>query len=140
MDEKDIIHTADAGEKKSGGFGRRIRDGIRSQTEGLAYGGKPLFFTMILTFLVTVIACIAVFFASLQGEEKVMVPDVVGKSLTTALLEMQQKELEGIELLARAICLELDHLDGKLYVDLVENGLHDVEEMEEAGEQAEETE
>ncbi len=93
MDEKDILHTADAGEKKSGGFGRRIRDGIRSQTEGLAYGGKPLFFTMILTFLVTVIACIAVFFASLQGEEKVMVPDVVGKSLTTALLEMQQKEL-----------------------------------------------
>ena len=54
--------------------------------------------------------------------------------------EMQQKELEGTELLARAICHELDHLDGKLYVDMVENGLHDVEEMEEAGEQAEETE
>lgn len=29
-------------------------------------------------------------------------------------------DLEGTELLARAICHECDHLDGKLYVDLVE--------------------
>ena len=35
-------------------------------------------------------------------------------------------ELEGTELLARAICHECDHLDGKLYVDLVEGALHDV--------------
>lgn len=28
---------------------------------------------------------------------------------------------------ARAICHELDHLDGKLYVDLVEGDLYDVE-------------
>ena len=34
-------------------------------------------------------------------------------------------ELEGTELLARAICHECDHLDGKLYVDLVEGELHD---------------
>ncbi len=44
---------------------------------------------------------------------------------------MEQKELEGTELLARAICHEIDHLEGKLYVDLAENGLHDVKEMEE---------
>ncbi len=92
MDEKDIMGTENRKERK-GGLGSRIADGIKAQTDGLAYGGKPLFFTMILTLCVTVIACIAVFFASLQGEEKVMVPDVVGKSLTTALLEMQQKEL-----------------------------------------------
>ena len=66
MDEKDIMHTADEGGKKAGGFGSRIRDGIKEQADGLAYGGKPLFFTMILTFIVTVIACVAVFFASLQ--------------------------------------------------------------------------
>ncbi len=36
---------------------------------------------------------------------------------------MQPYELEGTELLARAICHELDHLDGKLYVDLVEGEL-----------------
>lgn len=44
----------------------------------------------------------------------------------TALDEnMQPYELEGTELLARAICHELDHLDGKLYVDLVEGELLD---------------
>ncbi len=42
-------------------------------------------------------------------------------------LDMQWFELEGEELLARAICHELDHLDGKLYVDLVEGELHEVE-------------
>ncbi len=44
--------------------------------------------------------------------------------------DMQQKELEGTELLARAICHEMDHLDGKLYVDMVEGGLHNVEELQ----------
>lgn len=39
---------------------------------------------------------------------------------------MQPAELEGTELLARAICHECDHLDGKLYVDLVEGDLVDV--------------
>ena len=53
--------------------------------------------------------------------------------------EMNECEIEGEELLARAICHELDHLDGKLYVDLVEgklrdnelDGYGDEEEMEE---------
>jgi len=47
--------------------------------------------------------------------------------------EMQECEVEGTELLARAICHELDHLDGHLYVEKVEGGLHDVtyEEVEE---------
>jgi len=42
-------------------------------------------------------------------------------------------EVEATELLARAICHECDHLDGKLYLDLVEGELHDVvyEENEE---------
>ena len=40
--------------------------------------------------------------------------------------EMQECEVEGTELLARAICHELDHLDGHLYVEKVEGGLHDV--------------
>lgn len=49
--------------------------------------------------------------------------------------EMNECEIEGEELLARAICHELDHLDGHLYVEKVEGGLHDVnyevEEVEE---------
>ena len=40
--------------------------------------------------------------------------------------EMVECEVEGEELLARAICHELDHLDGHLYVEKVEGGLHDV--------------
>ena len=39
--------------------------------------------------------------------------------------DMEWYELEGTELLARAICHECDHLDGKLYVDFVEGELHD---------------
>ena len=40
---------------------------------------------------------------------------------------MERYEVEAEGLLARAICHELDHLDGKLYVDLVEGELYDVE-------------
>ena len=45
--------------------------------------------------------------------------------------DMEEIVLEGEELLARAFCYEIDHLDGKMYVDLVEGGLHDVEPYEE---------
>lgn len=41
--------------------------------------------------------------------------------------KMERYEIEGEELLARAICHELDHLEGVLYVDLVEGGLYDME-------------
>lgn len=40
-------------------------------------------------------------------------------------------EVEGTELLARAICHELDHLDGHLYVERVEGGLVNTEDLEE---------
>ena len=39
--------------------------------------------------------------------------------------DMNEIEVEGTELLARALCHECDHLDGKLYIDLVEGYLHD---------------
>ena len=39
---------------------------------------------------------------------------------------MQPIELEGTELLARAICHELEHLEGHLYVEKVEGELKDV--------------
>lgn len=41
---------------------------------------------------------------------------------------MQPIELEGTELLARAICHELDHLDGHLYTEIVEGPIMDSEE------------
>ena len=40
---------------------------------------------------------------------------------------MEEVELEGEGLLARALCHEIDHLNGKMYVDLVEGELHNVE-------------
>lgn len=40
--------------------------------------------------------------------------------------EMQEFEIEGTELLARAICHEVDHLDGHLYTELVEGDIYDV--------------
>lgn len=43
---------------------------------------------------------------------------------------MEPFEIEGTELLARAIQHELDHLDGHLYVEKVEGPLQDVEENE----------
>ena len=45
--------------------------------------------------------------------------------------EMEEFEIEGEGLLARAFCHEIDHLLGHLYVDKVEDGLHDVEPVEE---------
>jgi peptide deformylase len=57
---------------------------------------------------------------------------VIAKALDR---DMQEYTIEGTELLARAICHELDHLDGHLYDELAEGPLMDVtyddEEMEE---------
>lgn len=39
---------------------------------------------------------------------------------------MQEQVLEGTELLARALCHEIEHLDGHMYVEKVKGGLHDV--------------
>ena len=39
---------------------------------------------------------------------------------------MQEFEMEGSELLASAFCHELEHLDGHMYTEKVEGGLHDV--------------
>ena len=50
--------------------------------------------------------------------------------------EMNPFELEGEELLARAICHECAHLDGQLYVELVEGELMDVEPAEESTEES----
>lgn len=44
---------------------------------------------------------------------------------------MEPFEIEGEELLARALVHEIEHLDGQLYVDKVEGRLYDVEELQE---------
>ena len=43
--------------------------------------------------------------------------------------DMEEHEIEGEELLARAICHELDHLDGHMYTELAQGPLYTAEEM-----------
>ncbi len=45
--------------------------------------------------------------------------------------DMEEVIIEGEELLARALLHEIDHLDGHLYVELVEGRLYDNSELEE---------
>lgn len=45
--------------------------------------------------------------------------------------DMEPYEIEGEELLARALVHEIEHLDGKLYVEKIEGRLYDVEEFQE---------
>lgn len=52
---------------------------------------------------------------------KVKAVDITGQSIT----------VEGEELMARALCHEIDHLDGILYIDKMEGELMDVEIDEE---------
>ena len=44
--------------------------------------------------------------------------------------ELNPQTMEGEEIFARCICHECDHLDGKLYVDLVEGPLKDVDSVD----------
>ena len=46
-------------------------------------------------------------------------------------VNMEEQILEGEGLLARAFCHEIDHLDGKMYTELVEGELHKVTYEEE---------
>ena len=52
---------------------------------------------------------------------------------------MEEFEMSGEGLLARAICHELDHLDGEMYMKLVEGELQDVVEEVEGEEESQET-
>ena len=40
---------------------------------------------------------------------------------------MEEYEIEGEELLARALCHEIEHLDGHMYVEKANGPIHDVE-------------
>lgn len=44
--------------------------------------------------------------------------------------KMEEFEIEGEDFLARAICHECDHLDGKVYIDIAESKIYDSEELE----------
>lgn len=54
---------------------------------------KPFFVVVILALVLMFAICWITFFATVRGPEQVMVPNIEGKELTTALLELQAKEL-----------------------------------------------
>ena len=80
-------------ENKLKTFFSKMKINFENQMQNIAGCKKQFIWTVILTFIVMGITCLAVFFASVQGAEKVMVPNVVGKNLTEAILEMGEKEL-----------------------------------------------
>lgn len=55
----------------------------------------------------------------------------------TLNIDMEEVEIEGEDLMARALCHEIDHLSGHLYTELVEGELHRAT-YEEEGEEEEE--
>ena len=61
--------------------------------ENLQAGGKSVAFTLIFAFILMVLICLAVFFNYVRGPERVLVPEVRGKNLREALIEMQSREL-----------------------------------------------
>lgn len=72
---------------------KKIGADLVKTAESLQASGKALIFTVLAAIIFMLLVCLAVFFASIKGEEQVLVPDIVGKPLTTAMLEMQAKEL-----------------------------------------------
>lgn len=80
------------GGKKVKNF-RPSRIGLNNYFESLQANGKTLILTVIAAVIVLAFFACVIFFVHVKGPEEVMVPDVCGKELTDALLEMQKKEL-----------------------------------------------
>ncbi|MDR2898475.1 MAG: PASTA domain-containing protein [Spirochaetaceae bacterium] len=70
-----------------------FRMDFRSLMEKLQQNGKLLLITCLSVFILMALTCVIVFFLTLRGSEEVMVPNITGKELSTALLELQAKEL-----------------------------------------------
>lgn len=72
---------------------RNLWNDFQDFIESLQTNGKSLLIFSIGVILLMGIITVGVFFLSVKGSEEVMVPDVTGKELSAALLDMQIKEL-----------------------------------------------
>lgn len=82
-------------EKKSFNI-KKIKDfglNIGKSYESLQSSIPALVFTCIATFLIMLLFGLTIFLVNVKGPEQVLVPNVVGKNLEDALIEMQVKEL-----------------------------------------------
>lgn len=62
-------------------------------TDGISRNGKIIVITSLVMIIVFIVVSTFVFFISLEGAEQVLVPNVVGKDLADALLDLQAREL-----------------------------------------------
>jgi eukaryotic-like serine/threonine-protein kinase len=72
---------------------KRIGINFSKSYEKLQSNALVLFFVCLFSFVLMGLVALAVFFINVKGPEEVLVPNVVGKNLETALLELQVKEL-----------------------------------------------
>ena len=74
-------------------FFGKIRVNFNSSLEYLQTSGQTLVAAVVVSIILMAAICVLVFFAAVQGPEEVLIPDVTGKYLEEALLEMQIREL-----------------------------------------------
>ncbi len=74
-------------------FAENLKNESKETLFAINNNKKPFFVVVILALIVMFVICWVTFFATVRGPEQVMVPNVEGKELTTALLELQVKEL-----------------------------------------------
>ena len=76
---------------------KKIAENLKNEgaetISALEQNKKPFFLVVILAIVLMFAICWITFFATVRESEQVMVPNVEGKELTTALLELQVKEL-----------------------------------------------
>ena len=103
MDKQEIIEKIKTVGKSAGEkaieTGKKVKDyrpsrvTINNYFESLQANGKSLIITVIAAVAVMAFFAFVIFFIRVKGPEEVMVPEVRGKELTDALIEMQKKEL-----------------------------------------------
>lgn len=67
--------------------------GIGNITEAINKNGKIIVITSMVMLVVFIVVSTCVFFISLKGAEQVLVPNIVGKQLPEALIDLQAREL-----------------------------------------------
>ena len=83
-------------EKNKKSFKESIKDfgiSITNTKETMEQTGAAFIWYTVALFIIMGIACVAVFLAANKGEERVLVPDVVGSNIIRAELILQDKEL-----------------------------------------------
>lgn len=69
--------------------------GLGDFADGISENRKVILITSLIMLFIVVAGAVIVFFVALQPADQVMVPNVVGKDLNSAIIELQAKELNA---------------------------------------------